>query len=148
MIAGFSEVGLSSLGKHPKWLPRRKAEADARRATGCLFRSHLQIVFGGTRRADTFKPDLSCGNFRVARDPGSTGTEHISEMPTNRSSGLPLQIVGKQKNATNSVDHEFLPLRISAGFRTGRHSSNSKCDQSVALSLSRKTSSAGACSGS
>jgi hypothetical protein len=33
-------------------------------------------------------------------------------------------------------------LLIAAGFRTGRHRSNSKCDQSVALSLSTKTSSA------
>src|SRR5215469_10848573 len=35
-------------------------------------------------------------------------------------------------------------LLISPSFRTGMHSSNSKCDQSIAFSLSNKTSSPGA----
>jgi hypothetical protein len=50
------------------------AEVDAGR-DWLLFRSHLQAVFEGTRRTDTFKPDLSSGDFRVARDSGSTRTE-------------------------------------------------------------------------
>src|SRR5208337_4201051 len=71
-----------------------------------------------------------------------------------------LGIVRKQKSAANSVDHRFLLLVVtgllrfvlnitdfrlpefellsSADFRTGRHRSNSNCDQSVALSLFKK----------